>query len=105
MDISEILTLSKFFLPVAVSVLAFLAAKRVQHRRLRKSVKTFSSVLFCAGALVACVMLLVQAGCTKHAPPIYSPDQRHVAIERYALQAALGDYAIVRLRSRWSPWV
>jgi hypothetical protein len=35
---------------------------------------------------------------------MHSPDERHIAILPYALQALGDDYANVGLRSRWIPW-
>jgi hypothetical protein len=105
MDISEALSVFKFFLPVAASWIVFRLAKRVRWRWLRLSIKAASSALFVAGAVVLILVLIASVGCSRHAPPIYSPDRRHVAVLTYALQGALGDdYANVAVRSRWNPW-
>jgi hypothetical protein len=105
MDISEAVAFSKFLLPLAVSWMIYRIAKRVRHRGLRISIKTIVSVFFGCSAVLVLLLLLVQAGCSRRVPPIYSPDGRHVALLRYALQGALGDdYATVDLRSRWIPW-
>ena len=105
MDISEILSLAKFFVPAIAACVIFLVAMRVRPQWLRLSIKFFATTLFGCGALLVFGLLVVQASCTRRPPPLYSPDQRHLAIISYALQGALGDdYATVRVRRRWIPW-
>jgi hypothetical protein len=105
MDISEALSLAKFFLPLLASWVIFRFAKRIQVRWLRLSVRTFSSVFVTASAVLVLVVSVAWVGCTERASPIYSPDRRHLAVMTYALQGALGDdYANVDVRSRWIPW-
>jgi hypothetical protein len=105
MDISEVLSFLKFFLPLAVSWMIFRIAKRVRYRWLRISIKTIASAFLVCSVFLVLSMLLVSVGCSKRAPPMYSPDGRHVVILTYGLQGALGfDHATVHLRSRWIPW-
>jgi hypothetical protein len=105
MDISQVVGFSKFLLTVAVSWAILRIARPIRHRWLRISIRTIVSLLFVCSVILVFFLLIVQAGCTKSAPPIYAPDGRHVAILHYALQGALGDdYAIVDLRRRWTPW-
>ena len=105
MDISEILSLAKFFLPAFVACAIYLVAMRVRPRWLRFSIKSFASVLFGIGMLLVFVLVVVQAGCTMRPPPLYSLDRRHFAIISYVSQGALGgDYATVRVRRSLVPW-
>src|SRR5450432_1531724 len=103
MDISEVVAFSKFLLPLAGSWAILRIAKLVQYRWLRISIKAIASLFFGCSVILVLFLLMVEAGCTKSAPPIYSPDGRHVAILHYVLQGSLGDdYAIVDLRPRWT---
>jgi hypothetical protein len=105
MDISEVLSFSKFLLPVAVSWTIFRIAKRVRYRGLRISIKTIASAFLVCSVFLVLLVLMVSGGCSKRAPLMYSPDGRHVVIRTYIFQGALGyDYATVYLRSRWIPW-
>jgi hypothetical protein len=105
MDISEAIAFSKFLLPVAVSWMIFRIAKRVRYRWLRISIKTVASVFLVCSVFLVLLLMLVSVGCSKRAPPMYSPDGHHVAVRTYIFQGALGyDYATVYLRSRWIPW-
>lgn len=81
------------------------ACPRVHWRWVRCSINAIASVGFACSVMLVLLMLMIQAGCSKSAPPILSPDGRHVAILHFALQGALADdYAIVDLRARWMPW-
>ena len=105
MDISEIWAISKFLTLPAIAWIVFYLAKRVQRRRLRISIKTIASAFLFFFTALLLLLLLVSSACTKHVPPIYSPDSKHVAVLTYAMQGALGDdYASVKIRSRWSPF-
>jgi hypothetical protein len=105
MDISELWSFCKFLLPLAAACMVYRIARRLHRRWLQVSIKTVASALFVGSVILALLVVLSSAGCTRHAPPISSPDGRHIALLRYALQGALGDdYATVELRSRWTPW-
>lgn len=72
---------------------------------LRISLRTIASVCFVLSIVLVLILTIVLVSCTRHAPPIYSPDGRHVAVLGYAMQGALGEnYATVDIRPRWIPW-
>jgi hypothetical protein len=105
MDISEAVFISSFFLPLAASWIVIRVVQRIRVRWLRLSLKMLSSVLLLASGAVVFLVTLTSVGCSKSADPLYSPDRRHVAVLRYALQGALGDdYATVNVRASWRPW-
>ncbi len=91
MDISEFLRLVKFALVPAVGWGIFSVAKLVKRRWLRLPIKVAASTVAIIGAALALLMVLFEAGCTKHAPPIKSPDGQYVAVLSYSLSGAMGD--------------
>jgi hypothetical protein len=105
MDISQAVSISKFFVPLAASWIIFRMAKRIRARWIRLSIRTVSSVLVGISALLVMLVSVASVGCSRYAAPIYSPDGRYLAVPTYALQGALGDdYATVGVRPRWRPW-
>lgn len=105
MDISQAVSISKFFVPLAASWTIFRIAKRIRMRWLRLSIRTVSSVLVGISAVLVLLVSVASVGCSRYAAAIYSPDGRHLAVPTYALQGALGDdYATVGVRPRWRPW-
>lgn len=105
MDISEILTFSRFLLPPAAFWIIFRVARRIRFRWVRTSIRALALAAFAIALAVVFMLLLVEVGCSEHPPSIPSPDGRHVAILSYTMQGALGDdYASVSVRSRWIPW-
>ena len=105
MDISQAVSISKFFVPLAASWIIFRSAKRIPARWLRLSIKTVSSVFVGISAVLVLVVSVASVGCSRYAAPIYSPDRRHLVVRTYALEGALGDdYATVGVRPRWRPW-
>jgi hypothetical protein len=98
MDVSDIW----WYLALAVFVagLIFCVRKLIKDRWVRDLVATITLIV--TGTLVL-LAFAITAACTKRAPLMYSPDQRHIALLNYAFQGALGDdYANVDVRSRWS---
>ena len=105
MDISQAVSISKFFVPLAASWIIFRSAKPIRGQRLRLSIRTVSSVLVGISGVLVLFVSVASVGCSRYAAPIYSPDRRHLAVRTYALQGALGDdYATVGVRPRWRPW-
>jgi hypothetical protein len=105
MDISQAVSISKFFVPLAASWMIFRSAKRIRARWLRLSIRTVSSVLVGISAVLVLLVSVASVGCSRYGAPIYSPDGRHLAVRTYVLQGVLGDdYATVGVRPRWRPW-
>ena len=105
MDVSECLRL---LAPMVVPVVAwavFRIGKRVKRRWLRLPIRAVASAAGSVSAVIVLLLFLAETGCTKHPPPIESPDGHYVAILSYALQGALGaDYADVNVRPWWRPY-
>jgi hypothetical protein len=105
MDISEVLSSSKFFLPLVASWIIFRVARRIRARWLQLCVRTVSSALVVVSAAVVLLVSITSVACSRRAHPMYSPDRHHIAILTNVVQGALGDdYANVAFRSRWIPW-
>jgi hypothetical protein len=105
MDISEVVSLSRFLLLPAASWVVFRRAKRVGVWWLRLSLKTLSSIGLLVGSALALLVLTASILSAMRVAPLYSPDRRHIAVLTYALQGAFGDdYAMVGVRPYWRPW-
>src|ERR1035438_7411751 len=105
MDISHLWWLSKFFAPLVAAWAILRIARRLPRRWPRFVLKGIGGAAYIVSIPVALLVLLVQVGCTKFAPPQLAPDGRHVAVLSFMLGGALGDdYALVDLRSVWTPW-
>src|SRR5215831_12205744 len=91
MDISQAVSISKFFVPLAASWAIFRIAKRIRMRWLRLSIRTVSSVLVGISAVLVLLISVASVGCSKYAAAIYSPEGWHLAVPTYAVQGALGD--------------
>jgi hypothetical protein len=105
MDISQAMP---FLTALAIGVAGwtiFHFASRFRRRFTRLFVKTLAAGLLITVVVAFLFLLLIDIMFGKHAPPIYSPDGRYVAVVTYALQGALGDdYAVVGLRPWWRPY-
>ena len=104
-DISDLWLFLGIALIPYLMLLGFRFSSHIKVVWIRWSVKTLASVLlFPAGALFL-LMCLAQSACTRRASPIYSPDGKHIALLRFAMQGALGDdYGIVYVRRSWLPF-
>jgi hypothetical protein len=72
-------------------VLGFYLLRRTQSARKRTASRLAISSLLLPAGLLFLLLCVAEVGCTKRAAPSYSPDGKHVAILRFALQGALGD--------------
>ncbi len=105
MDISQTWPFVKLVLYAVLAVVLFRLCRRITRSWLRISLRSLASIVGAGCAMCLFLLALFTLSCTKSAPPIYSPDGRHVAILSYAFQGALGwDYAEVGVRSAWSPF-
>lgn len=104
-DISD---LWKFLGFASVPFLLVLGFWFFRHRHpswVRLSGNVALSVLLLPTGLFFLLLCLVELGCTKRVPPIYSPDRKHLVLLQFGLQGALGDdYGDVYLRRAWRPF-
>jgi hypothetical protein len=105
MDISEILFFWKFLTAPIVAWAIFRLVKRLRPAWLRITIRAGASILLACSLLAILFLAGAEAACSRRAPPLTSPDGRHTALRRYAMQGALGaDFAIVSIRRPWIPW-
>src|SRR5579871_3226591 len=103
MDISEKFSLVRWLMIPVASWLIFRLASHVSRSTLWVSLKSIAGVVGVLSTAFVLLLMLLDAGCSRHAPSIKSPDGKYVAVVRYVLAGALGaDAAIVKIRSRWN---
>ena len=105
MDISDLPFYVVVLLVLSAFLFFFFFAKRLSTRWLRWPVRGgMGTGTFLTTSLLL-LSILGEFDCTARAPAIFSSDGKHVAVQRWGLQGALGaDFATVKVRHRYSPF-
>ncbi len=104
-DITDLWRFLTFALLPFLPLLSLIFSGGIRLRWARISVKAIGSLLLIPTGLFFLGMCVFESAGVRHAPPLYSPDGKHVALLWFALQGALGDdYGTVDLRRSWIPF-